>query len=152
MSFNTLLLNNKVVLDMYVTKLIVPLVLITISTFAVNNVHAGDKRLKVPDFVTCDRNQLTSWHGVPIQYQRDNGHLAMTINTSYGTEESLKLQFDSKDILATNFRINGLPFNENNWAEIENESGVLKDSIKVIVWMCETPLVKPIIDWKLPKR
>ncbi|WP_210561081.1 hypothetical protein [Psychrosphaera aestuarii] len=152
MSFETLLLNNMVVFDMYLTKLVIPLALIILSTFAIEDAHAADKRLRVPDFVTCDRNQLTSWQGVASKYQRDNGHLAITINTSYGTEESLKLEFDSKDALATNFRLNGLPFNENNWAEIENESGVLKDSIKVIVWVCETPLVKPIIDWKLPKR
>ncbi|MUH72750.1 hypothetical protein [Psychrosphaera haliotis] len=108
-----------------------------------------DKRLKVPSFVKCNPDNLTSWDGQVSTYTRGESVINLTLNTSYGTVEHFKASFENESELLSMFRLSGQAFTKSDWKAIESEEGVLKDTVRVTIWICSESDKTPLLDWKV---
>ena len=52
---------------------------------------AGQGRLRPPEGVGCDRNELTSYTGVVTKFTRSETHVTLTIRTDEATTEQVKV-------------------------------------------------------------
>ena len=52
---------------------------------------AGQGRLRPPENVGCDRNELTSYTGVLNQFSKSKTHVTLTIRTDEATTEKVKV-------------------------------------------------------------
>lgn len=131
------------------------LALIAMSALPVSARQAGSERVPVarsrvapPVTLACERNQLTSFSGEIIDYQRGENSTHIRIKTDWDTVESLILEHAEADDPASYFRVFGQAFTASDWARIEIQPGVLIKGMRVIAWVCldgKTPLV---IDWR----
>ena len=121
------------------------------SSYANYGPYAIDsgERLRVPSFVSCNPNYLTSWDGRVSSYTREKNRLNLTLNTSYETTEHFNASFKDTDELIEMFRLNGGAFTESDWTLIERKKGVLKDSVFVTIWICSETDKTPLLDWKV---
>ncbi|QSX30743.1 hypothetical protein [Shewanella cyperi] len=102
-------------------------------------------RLRVPEFVTCDPNLLTSWTGTVTRYQHRGQSLSLTLATDADTTESVNLQGDAHHDLLAQLFLEGRPFNTDDWPKIESAPGVLREGMRLTAWVCaDAPI---ILDW-----
>ncbi len=80
-------------------------------------------RLRPPDDVGCDRNELTSYTGVVTNYTRTNGKITVTIDTDDGTKESAAYA-------ESRLRWRGAEFTPEHWKQIE------KGKTRAVAWVC----------------
>lgn len=104
-------------------------------------VLSGQARLRVPDGLPCDRNELTSYTGAVTKYSRNKTHVEVTINTDSDTTESVKAPIAA-------MRWQGQPFREEHWKQLEARPGELRGRARVTAWVCNSGAV--VLDWLSP--
>lgn len=109
-------------------------------------------RLMVPDYVTCDRNQLTSWTGQISDYQRTSGSTQFTVKTDDGTTEILSLSFLQKSELMTQYFLNGKRFESSDWKRIEGAKQQLISGTRATVWLCQDASFSPVVNWQVKEE
>ncbi|HEY0160536.1 MAG TPA: rhodanese-like domain-containing protein [Thermoanaerobaculia bacterium] len=106
---------------------------------------ASGGRLRPPDAVTCDRNQLTSYAGKVTSYRRERGLTRLVIHTSAETIETVSIRHTGDDP-SRFYLLDGAPFKAADWSRIERRKGVLRDGVSVVAWVCENGT--SIVDWR----
>lgn len=106
------------------------------------------QRLMVPDYVTCDRNQLTSWTGPITDYTHKHGTTQFTVITDDGTIEALSLKFETVSELMKQYFLNGKSFVQSDWQRIESTHQQLLSGIRATVWLCLDESVPPVVNWQ----
>ncbi|WDE00316.1 hypothetical protein SG35_006655 [Thalassomonas actiniarum] len=119
---------------------------------AISELFAYERRLRVPDYFSCERNLVTSWHGVISGYQRNDNSLDIEVSTDADTVELLTLNYTHPNELLSRFYLHDRPFNDLDWDKIESSSGIIKKKIPVTVWLCEDQKTKPLINWRPRKQ
>jgi len=97
-------------------------------------------RRAVPSFVTC--NDVTSYIGEVVSYQRGRRKTVIRINTDEKTTEEVTIPNDPID----SFFVLGAKFTKADWPRIESKHGVLRPHMRVIAWVCRSS-GKAWIDW-----
>jgi len=112
-----------------------------------SSIVAAQGRLRPPPFVTCDRNQLTSFTGRVVSLSRDAGATRLVMDTDEATRERLTIRHPKGDAAAWFYRA-GQPFAEQDWAVLL-PGGRLRSDARATAWVCATE-TNPKIDWALP--
>ncbi len=100
-------------------------------------VSAG--RLRPPDAVKCDRNQLTSFAGKVTRYVREKGRTTLTMHTSAETVETIVVRHPGSDDPSRSFLIEGNAFTEADWKRIP-------EGTSAIAWVCTSG--ESLVDWR----
>lgn len=108
-------------------------------------------RLATPAASACDRNQLTSWFGKVSGYHRENEVVQLEVSTDYDTVEQIDLHYGAQSTAPAQFQLWGEPFTDADWTTIERSPGVLKEGLRVVVWICEDGQTPPLVDWQPPR-
>ena len=108
---------------------------------------AAQGRLRPPAFVTCDRNQLTSFTGRVISLSRDADATRMVMDTDESTRETLTIRHPKGNPTAWFYRA-GQPFVPQDW-DVLLPGGRLRPDARATAWVCATE-TNPKIDWALP--
>ena len=108
---------------------------------------AAQGRLRPPAFVTCDRNQLTSFTGHVISLTRDTDSTRLVMDTDDATREQITVRHPKGDPAAWFYR-SGQPFVQQDWAVLL-PGGQLRSDARATAWVCATE-TNPRIDWALP--
>jgi len=112
-----------------------------------SSIAAAQGRLRPPAFVTCDRNQLTSFTGRVTSLSRDAGTTRLVMDTDEATREQLTIRHPKGDATPWFYRA-GQPFVQQDWA-ILLPGGKLRPDARATAWVCATE-TNPKIDWTLP--
>ena len=107
-------------------------------------------RQRPPETFACRSNDLTSYTGTVVRYQRQTGQTTLTIRTDWETTETVTLRHPRSDDPSVFFRIQGRPFTGADWAAIERAKGVLRDGTRAAVWVCKDGKMQ--VDWLAPKE
>ncbi len=107
-----------------------------------------DGRLRPPAFVTCDRNDLTSYTGRVVSLDRSRDRTTLRIETDESTRESLVIRHPGGDVRPF-FRMGGEPFGEADWTRILTD-GRLRPGARATAWVCADQ-ENPIVDWERPR-
>ncbi|MFS1525294.1 hypothetical protein ACL7TT_14485 [Microbulbifer sp. 2304DJ12-6] len=111
----------------------------------------AQQRLAIPAYITCNHNQLTAWMG-EIQYlNHQAGTLSLALTTDYQTDESLQLQYPTEAILLAQMRLHSAPFTKDDWRQLYESDGTLRNKLRAVIWLCEDSNTKPVINWQPPK-
>lgn len=105
-------------------------------------------RLAAPASSACDRNQLTSWFGAVSGYRRERETMWLEVSTDYATVEQIDLEYGNQVAAPAQFQLRGQTFTDADWALIERSPGVLKEGMRVVVWICEDGQTAPLVDWQ----
>jgi len=105
-------------------------------------------RLMVPEYVSCNRNQLTSWTGPITAYNHSLGTTQFTVITDDGTLERLSLEYEKESELMDQYFLNGKSFVESDWQHIESAEQQLLSGIRATVWLCLDEAVHPVVNWQ----
>ena len=97
---------------------------------------SGAGRLRPPDAVKCDRNQLTAYMGRVMEYRREHEVTILTIATSSGTVETVTVRGEP----SASFLIAGRPF------DVEKAEKVVRPGVSAIAWVCKNGTT--IVDWR----
>ena len=108
-------------------------------------------RVRPPQNVGCDRNDLTVYQGKVRQYTRDKAQVKLTIDTDEKTVERITLKLEGSRTAESRFLWEGGPFQTQHWKELESAPGKLKPGITVNAWVC-TNGGPPLLDWRPPAR
>jgi rhodanese-related sulfurtransferase len=96
----------------------------------------GAGRMRPPDSVKCDRNQLTAYIGRVTEYRREKDTTILIIATSSDTVETVTLRGDPKN----SYLIQGKPFDE------ERAEKVVRPGVSAVAWVCADGTT--IVDWR----
>jgi hypothetical protein len=96
----------------------------------------GAGRMRPPDAVKCDPNQLTAYIGRVTEYRREKDTTILTIATSSGTVETVTLRGDPK----ASYLIQGKAFDE------ERAEKVVRPGVSAVAWVCKNGTT--IVDWR----
>lgn len=96
----------------------------------------GAGRLRPPDAVKCDRNQLTAYIGRVTQYRREKDETILTIATSAGTVETVTVRGEP----SRSYLLEGKRFDE------ERAERVVRPGASAIAWVCKNGTT--IVDWR----
>ena len=102
-------------------------------------------RLRPPDAVKCDPNELTSFAGKVATYRRGKDMTVLVMHTSADTVETIKIPHGDKDPRHW-YLIEGQPFTAADWKRIESKKGVLRPDVSAIAWVCTDGAT--IVDWR----
>jgi rhodanese-related sulfurtransferase len=94
----------------------------------------GAGRYMVPPFVTCDRNDVTSYAGVVTSYKRTKSKVTIRIHTDADTDETVTVHDAPKS-----FYVMGERFMSGDWKKIGRGK-------RVVAWVCKDGSAK--IDWR----
>jgi hypothetical protein len=108
------------------------------------------QRIRPPDALSCQRNDLTSFTGRVLSYSRTNNRLSLRMRTDEETIERFTLRYGSRENPTKWFLLRAEPFKAENWKLIEMRRGRLRPGMRATVWVC-TGDVKPVIDWQPPQ-
>ena len=108
-------------------------------------------RVRPPQNVGCDRNDLTVYQGKVRQYTRSRTQVSLTIDTDEKTVERITLKLDAGRTAESRFLWEGEHFQAAHWKELESAPGKLKTGITVNAWVCANG-GPPLLDWRPPAR
>lgn len=108
------------------------------------------QRIRPPDSLSCDRNNLTSFTGRVLSYSRTNNRLYLRMRTDEETIERFTLRYGSRENPTKWFLLRAEPFKEADWKLVEARRGRLLKGMRATVWVC-TGGAKPVIDWQPPQ-
>ncbi|WKD48161.1 hypothetical protein [Microbulbifer spongiae] len=111
----------------------------------------AQQRLAIPAYITCDHNQLTAWMGEIKYLNHQAGTLNLALTTDYQTEESLQLHYPTDAALLAQMRLHGVPFTKNDWHQLYESDGTLRNQLRAVIWLCEDSSTEPVINWQPPK-
>lgn len=106
------------------------------------------QRLAVPDYLSCDRNQLTAWMGVVTYLSHRGGSLSLRMSTDFQTVESLALKRPDTGSLMAQMRLHGAPFTQNDWSLLYRTNGVVRSPLRAVIWLCADREIPPVINWQ----
>lgn len=135
-------------------RLLIPAILILVITLPVcarqtaDDQAAGRGRFAPPATLNCNRNDLTSYNGQVIAYQRTVESIQVRIQTTWDTIESVSMQLSETQPISNSFLINGGVFTRADWSRIESSEGVLIEGMQVIAWLCLDDKTPPVLDWR----
>ncbi|MCO1336609.1 hypothetical protein MO867_19960 [Microbulbifer sp. OS29] len=118
--------------------------------FLVGTADLAAQRLAVPEYVSCDRNKLTSWQGEVTKLARVGDGIELWIATDYGTNETLKLSMSSWKKLLGQFRLRGKVFQSNDWIKLVDPKIGFRPKVYAVIWLCEVEGHPPVINWQPP--
>ena len=110
--------------------------------------RSGGGRLRPPEFVTCDRNRLTSYTGRVVALDRGRDRTGLRLETDEGTRESVTVRHPGASARPF-FHVAGEPFSEADWSLIL-EGGRLRPGTRATAWVCSDGS-NPQIDWERPR-
>ncbi len=96
----------------------------------------GAGRIRPPDAVKCDPNQLTAYIGRVTQYRREKDVTTVTIATSSGTVETVTVRGEP----SRSYLLEGKRFDE------ERAERIVRPGASAIAWVCKNGTT--IIDWR----
>jgi rhodanese-related sulfurtransferase len=102
-------------------------------------------RLRPPDAVRCNPNNLTSFAGKVTSYRRGKEATVLVMHTSADTVETLKVAHAGRDPRHS-YLLEGQPFTAADWKKIESKKGVLLPNMSAIAWVCSNGVT--IVDWR----
>jgi rhodanese-related sulfurtransferase len=102
-------------------------------------------RLRPPDAVKCDPNNLTSFAGKVTSYRRGKDATVLVMHTSADTVETIKVAHAGKDPRHS-YLIEAQPFTAADWKRIESKKGVLLPNMSAVAWVCGNGVT--IVDWR----
>ncbi|AWF82445.1 hypothetical protein BTJ40_17360 [Microbulbifer sp. A4B17] len=108
------------------------------------------QRLSVPEYVTCDRNQLTSWQGVITKLERERNGVKVWISTDHGTNEYMHLTMPNWQEVLGQFRLRSKPFQNVDWEGLFDAKGRVEHGVRAVIWLCNLEAVSPVINWLPP--
>jgi len=111
---------------------------------------AGQSRQRPPEGFTCVPNDLTSYTGVVVRYQRERERTTLRIRTDWETTEDVTVTHAGASDAAAFFRYEGRPFAAKDWERIESSTGVPRPSTRATAWVCKDG--KVLVDWAVPKE
>ena len=106
-------------------------------------------RLRPPEAVTCDRDQLTLYQGRVVVYERQASRLVVEIATDWDTREQVTLGPPPGRRLEDFMLLRGRPFEPSDWARIETQPGATDEVVRVAAWVCAGD-APPLLDWLSP--
>ncbi|HYK01651.1 MAG TPA: rhodanese-like domain-containing protein [Thermoanaerobaculia bacterium] len=106
---------------------------------------AGGGRLRPPDAVKCDRNELTSFAGKVTSYRRGEDMTVLVMHTSADTVETIKVAHRDRDPRHA-YLIEAQPFTAADWKRIESKKGVLLPDMSAVAWVCSNGVTT--VDWR----
>lgn len=104
-------------------------------------------RLRPPGFVTCERNQLTSFTGEVVSLVRKADRTMLRMKTDEQTTERFTLRHPGQDASGWFYRA-GVPFTQADWHALL-PSGRLHPAARATVWVCAGE-ANPKVDWQAP--
>ncbi len=110
----------------------------------------AEGRLRAPSEFSCNPNDLTSYTGVVVRYERSRDQTTLRIHTDAETMETVTLKHPGTDDPSSQFRYAGRPFTAADWARIEQSKGVLRPSTRATAWVCSNGRL--MIDWAAAKE
>lgn len=106
-------------------------------------------RVMPPDALKCDRSDLTLYDGRILAYRRRKGRTFLRVRTNYDTTEEVTIRHPGTDDPSKFYLLNGEPFADEDWGQIEKSKGVLKDEMRANIWVCrDRPSIQPVVDWR----
>jgi rhodanese-related sulfurtransferase len=108
-------------------------------------VPASGGRLRPPDAVKCNPNELTSFAGKVVTYRRGKDLTVLVMHTSADTVETIKVPHGDKDPRHW-YLIEGQPFTAADWKRIESKKGVLHPDMSAVAWVCTDG--RTLVDWR----
>ncbi len=93
-------------------------------------------RIRPPDAVKCDPNQLTAYIGRVTEYRREKDATLLTIATSSGTTETVTV----RGTPAVSYLLEGKRFDE------ERAEKIVRPGASAIAWVCADGTT--IVDWR----
>jgi hypothetical protein len=112
--------------------------------------RAAQTRQRPPDAFACAPNDLTSYTGVVLRYERERERTLLRIRTDWDTIEDVTVTHTGAADAAAFFRYAGRPFIATDWERIESSPGVLRPSTRATAWVCTDG--KVLINWAVPKE
>ncbi len=103
-------------------------------------------RLRPPDAVKCDRNQLTSFAGKVTSYRRQKDKTILVMHTSADTVETITVRHSGKADPRRSYLLDNRPFTAADWKRIERRKGVLRPNMSAVAWVCTNGAT--IVDWR----
>jgi hypothetical protein len=116
-------------------------------------VHAAAQprgRLRPPERVTCDRNQLTSYSGVVESYRPGRQATVLVIHTDAGTRETVRVAHADKSDGREHYLIDAAAWTAEAWKGIEPSPGTLVKGQRATAWVCADGRV--VVDWTRRSR
>lgn len=107
-------------------------------------------RLATPAGLKCSRDNLTSFTGRVLSYQRSQGRVFIRVRTDEATTESFTLRLPKSGNASILFLLNGEPFKQSDWSRVERRKGTLRSNMRATVWACyqnNEPKAE-VIDWR----
>ena len=111
---------------------------------------AAQSRQRPPQAFVCAPDDLTSYTGVVVRYQRERERTTLRIRTDWDTSEDVAVPHTGAADAAASFRYAGRPFTAKDWERIESSTGVLRPSTRATAWVCKDG--KVMVDWAVPKE
>ena len=106
-------------------------------------------RVRAPDGLECELDNLTLYDGVILKYKRKLGSTYFSIRTNFDTTEEVTLKHPGTDDPAKFFLINGEAFKSTDWRKIEREKYKLRAGMRANIWVCiGDRTIQPVIDWQ----
>ncbi|HEX9188542.1 MAG TPA: hypothetical protein VGB87_15795 [Vicinamibacteria bacterium] len=120
---------------------------VALALAAVSALGAAQGRLRPPEFVTCDRNRLTSFTGRVVSLSRAGDATTLRMETDESTKERFVLRHPGSDATAW-FTLGGRAFTAADWTALL-PAGRLRAGARATVWVCaDEP--NPRVDWEAP--
>lgn len=91
-------------------------------------------RIRPPDAVTCDRNELTLYSGRVTAFTRTKSKMTITVATDWDTTEKV----NSK---SARYLVNTEPLRAADWKRVGKGT-------RANVWVCRQAGIAPVIDWR----
>lgn len=110
---------------------------------------ASGRRPRIPDRVTCPRNNLTSFTGRVLSFSRTHVRTVIRMRTDEDTTEKFTLHHPKSNDTKKWFLLRGKPFERSDWAVIESARNRLRPNMRATVWVCDDG-TNPIVDWRPP--
>jgi rhodanese-related sulfurtransferase len=102
-------------------------------------------RLRPPDAVKCNPNDLTSFAGKVTSYRRGKDATVLVMHTSADTVETIRVTHAGKDPRYS-YLLEAQPFKAADWKKIESKKGVLLPNMSAVAWVCSNGVT--IVDWR----
>lgn len=111
----------------------------------------ADARVRPPSALECPRDQLTLYGGEVKRYQRRHGQTQISIDTDWGTTESVTLRHAGSKDASPWFLLRGQAFKPEDWPRIESSPGRLHAGMRAAAWVCDDGR-NAIVDWQPPRE
>jgi hypothetical protein len=132
-----------------IAVLLAALACVTAST-DLQDRRTAQSRQRPPEAFACAPNDLTSYTGVVVRYQRERERTTLRIRTDWNTNEDVAVPHHAAADASASFRYSGRPFTAKDWERIESSAGVLRPSTRATAWVCSDG--KVMVDWAVPKE